>query len=202
MEREIKEIIDEKIINKEIIFTASILNIFLSKTKINILQEEVDDIEEKIEKSLITDDRLIELYNGKYGEKEYIKEICKDVDESQYKNILEEKYFCFFKELNTEGIKNLYQQDEKEEIVEDKVESESNEDDIDIPEENQEDVSGIIEEVNENGVMKFDTILSFGLNNGYVTLDMLEKIDYDQEEDLYDSSEMLEKLEEKGIEIR
>ena len=200
MEREIKEIIDEKIRNKEIIFTASILNIFLSRTKVNILQEEVRDIEEKIEKNLITDNRLIELFNGKYGEKEYIKEICKDIDESQYENILEEKYFCFFKELNIEGIKNLYQEDKKEEIIEEKLEEESKEDDIDIPEENQED--GEIEEVNEKEIMRFDTILSFGLNNGYVTLDMLEKIDYDQEEDLYDSSEMLEKLEEKGIEIR
>lgn len=200
MEREIKEIIDEKIRNKEVIFTASILNIFLSRTKVNILQEEVKDIEEKIEKYLITDNRLIELFNGKYGEKEYIKEICKDIDESQYENILEEKYFCFFKELNIEGIKNLYQEDKKEERIEEKLEEESKKDDINIPEENQED--GEIEEVNEEGIIRFDTILSFGLNNGYVTLDMLEKIDYDQEEDLYDSSEMLEKLEEKGIEIR
>lgn len=198
MEKVIKEIIDEKIKNKEIIFTANILNIFLLKTEENILQEEAEEIEEKIEKYLITDERLIELFNGKYGEKEYIKEICKDVDEDQYKSILENKYFCFFKELDTKEIKKLYQEEKIENKEKEEPKKELDENDI-VLEKNDNNTSL---EVNEEKTIKFDTILSFGLNNGYVTSEMLEKIDYDQEEDLYDSSEMLEKLEEKGIEIR
>lgn len=198
MEKVIKEIIDEKIKNKEIIFTANILNIFLLKTEENILQEEAEEIEEKIEKYLITDERLIELFNGKYGEKEYIKEICKDVDENQYKSILENKYFCFFKELDTKEIKKLYQEEKIENKEKEEPKKELDENDI-VLEKNDNNTSL---EVNEEKTIKFDTILSFGLNNGYVTSEMLEKIDYDQEEDLYDSSEMLEKLEEKGIEIR
>ena len=198
MEKVIKEIIDEKIKNKEIIFTANILNIFLLKTEENILQEEAEEIEEKIEKYLINDERLIELFNGKYGEKEYIKEICKDVDENQYKSILENKYFCFFKELDTKEIKKLYQEEKIENKEKEEPKKELDENDI-VLEKNDNNTSL---EVNEEKIIKFDTILSFGLNNGYVTSEMLEKIDYDQEEDLYDSSEMLEKLEEKGIEIR
>lgn len=198
MEKVIKEIIDEKIKNKEIIFTANILNIFLLKTEENILQEEAEEIEEKIEKYLINDERLIELFNGKYGEKEYIKEICKDADENQYKSILENKYFCFFKELDTKEIKKLYQEEKIENKEKEEPKKELDESDI-VLEKNDNNTSL---EVNEEKTIKFDTILSFGLNNGYVTSEMLEKIDYDQEEDLYDSSEMLEKLEEKGIEIR
>lgn len=198
MEKVIKEIIDEKIKNKEIIFTANILNIFLLKTEENILQEEAEEIEEKIEKYLINDERLIELFNGKYGEKEYIKEICKDADENQYKSILENKYFCFFKELDTKEIKKLYQEEKIENKEKEEPKKELDENDI-VLEKNDNNTSL---EVNEEKIIKFDTILSFGLNNGYVTSEMLEKIDYDQEEDLYDSSEMLEKLEEKGIEIR
>ena len=198
MEKVIKEIIDEKIKDKEIIFTANILNIFLLKTEENILQEEAEEIEEKIEKYLINDERLIELFNGKYGEKEYIKEICKDADENQYKSILENKYFCFFKELDTKEIKKLYQEEKIENKEKEEPKKELDESDI-VLEKNDNNTSL---EVNEEKTIKFDTILSFGLNNGYVTSEMLEKIDYDQEEDLYDSSEMLEKLEEKGIEIR
>ena len=198
MEKVIKEIIDEKIKDKEIIFTANILNIFLLKTEENILQEEAEEIEEKIEKYLINDERLIELFNGKYGEKEYIKEICKDVGENQYKSILENKYFCFFKELDTKEIKKLYQEEKIENKEKEEPKKELDENDI-VLEKNDNNTSL---EVNEEKTIKFDTILSFGLNNGYVTSEMLEKIDYDQEEDLYDSSEMLEKLEEKGIEIR
>ena len=198
MEKVIKEIIDEKIKNKEIIFTANILNIFLLKTEENILQEEAEEIEEKTEKYLINDERLIELFNGKYGEKEYIKEICKDADENQYKSILENKYFCFFKELDTKEIKKLYQEEKIENKEKEEPKKELDENDI-VLEKNDNNTSL---EVNEEKIIKFDTILSFGLNNGYVTSEMLEKIDYDQEEDLYDSSEMLEKLEEKGIEIR
>ena len=92
--------------------------------------------------------------------------------------------------MNTKEIRKLYQ--------EEKIKKELEKDDI-ILEKNDNNTSL---EVNEEKIIKFDTILSFGLNNGYVTSEMLEKIDYDQEEDLYDSSEMLEKLEEKGIEIR
>ena len=130
MEKVIKEIIDEKIKNKEIIFTANILNIFLLKTEENILQEEAEEIEEKIEKYLINDERLIELFNGKYGEKEYIKEICKDVDENQYKSILENKYFCFFKELDTKEIKKLYQEEKIENKEKEEPKKELDENDI------------------------------------------------------------------------
>lgn len=181
----IERIIKDKIAKNEIIFKKNILNTLFLNDCTLFFEKNIEDIEECIDNCIENSDILIELSNGKYADKEKIKEICYGLNNSEIKKCLEERYYFRFENLNYEKVIDLLNENEDEE------------EDYTL---NQDEASKEIHEENDS-TLTFKELIEFGLENGYVTYDMLEKIDFEEDSDVYDLAHAYDILYDKGIRI-
>ena len=189
----IDRIIKKKLDKNEIIFEKNIINTLFLNDCTLFFEKNIEDIEKDIDYCIKNNTMLVELSYGKYGDKELIKRICNNLSEEEIKKRLEEEYLCRFDNLNYDEIyKVLEEKNETSYSIDENIKTNE------ICEEN------FIEEKEneiENNELTFAELIQFGLKNGYVTYDMLEKIDFEEDADVFNLAEAYDILDDKGIRI-